>query len=66
MYSYFRVLIWVLFGGILVFYIDCMYFFNNIKCLVYVRYCFGDIMVNNIDKIFVVMEINDIMLENKM
>lgn len=39
--------------------IDYIYSFNNIKCLVHVKYCSGDVMVNDIDKIPAVMETSE-------
>lgn len=59
LHYYSRALTWALFGGTLVLHIDYMYSFNNIKCLVYVRYCSVDIMVNDVDKIPAVMETNE-------
>jgi len=59
LHYYSRALMWALFGGTLVLHIDYMNSFNNTKCLVYVRYYSGDIMVNDVDKIPVVVETNE-------
>ena len=42
-----------------------MHSFSNNNCLVCVRHCSGDIIVNDIDKISIVMETNEgTILEN--